>query len=176
MTQSWRISVQVARAHCLQLANDHKRVSAELAGQHELELKQEQDARARVAHDLKVRVGLVQACTCSYTHPATGTVTGTRPCVMQALVGFEKTARQRVQSDLEQEKQEGHAQRVALREQMRKLQKEMEQAREEELPHDWPTVKRVWLEVAFFKQEHHRSSRALRAAQTHVEVLQVGAI
>jgi hypothetical protein len=111
-------------------------------------------------------------------HPSAtgGTVTGARLCESQALVGFEKTARQRVQNDLEQEKEEGHAQRVALREQIRKLQKELDQARDEKLPHDWPTVRRIWLEGAIFKQEHHRSGRALRAAQTHVEVLQVDAI
>jgi predicted nucleic acid-binding Zn-ribbon protein len=87
-------------------------------------------------------------------------------------LGYEKAARERVESDLEHEKSEGQSQRTALREQLRRLESELDQARGHELPHDWPTVKRIWLEGTMFKQSDQRSRRALRAAQSMIEVLQ----
>lgn len=86
-------------------------------------------------------------------------------------MGYEQGARQRVEKDLQHEKSVGLSERTALRQQLQNLQNVLDQARGEELPHDWPTVKRIWLEGTMLKQQDQRSRRALRSAQSMIEVL-----
>ena len=87
-------------------------------------------------------------------------------------MSYEQLERQRLEQELAQERAEGQAQRSALRVQLRRLQSELDAARVDTLPHDWPTVKQIWIEGDMHKERHRRAGLALRDAQTLVEVLQ----
>ena len=87
-------------------------------------------------------------------------------------MSYEQLERQRLEEELAQERAEGQAQRSALRVQLRRLQSELDAARVDSLPHDWPTVKQIWIEGDMHKERQRRAGLALRDAQTLVEVLQ----
>ena len=87
-------------------------------------------------------------------------------------MSYEQLERQRLEEELAQERAEGQAQRSALRVQLRRLQSELDAARVDSLPHDWPTVKQIWIEGDMHKERNRRAGLALRDAQTLVEVLQ----
>ena len=87
-------------------------------------------------------------------------------------MSYEQLERQRLEEELAQERAEGQAQQSALRVQLRRLQSELDAARVDSLPHDWPTVKQIWIEGDMHKERQRRAGLALRDAQTLVEVLQ----
>jgi hypothetical protein len=89
---------------------------------------------------------------------------------LKALVAFEAKSKLHIQDELQKERAESQAQRSALRQQLRLLQNQWEQARQE-LPAEWDSVKKWRWEASVCEQGLDRARRALRASQTLGEVL-----
>ena len=90
---------------------------------------------------------------------------------LKALVAFEAKSKLHIQDELQKERAESQAQRSALRQQLRLLQNQLEEARQEDLPSEWATVKKWRWEASVCEQGLNRARRALRASQTLGELL-----